>query len=42
MSGLNDEDRRAELAELGVSTVLAKPCSPRELLDAAHKELTGT
>jgi PAS domain S-box-containing protein len=42
MSGLNDEDRRTELAELGVSTVLAKPCSPRELLDAAHKELTGT
>lgn len=39
MSGLNDEDRRAELAGLGVTTVLAKPCSPRELLDAAHKEL---
>ncbi len=39
MSGLNDEDRSDELAELGVDVVLLKPCGPVELLEALHRKL---
>ena len=38
-SGLQDDDRRAELAQLGVRTLLAKPCSPRDVLKAVQREL---
>ena len=42
MSGLSDETRRAELAELGVVEILEKPCSPADLLGALHRELPAT
>lgn len=38
-SGLHDQDRRDELALLGVTQVLAKPCSREELLKAVEREL---
>jgi len=38
-SGLHDPDRGAELAALGVTEVLAKPCAPGEILEAVERAL---
>ena len=38
-SGLDDQDRRDELDALSVTTVLAKPCGPEDLLQAVRREL---
>ena len=40
LSGLHDKDRREELAALGVTRTLAKPCSADEILEAVQRELT--
>jgi len=39
VSGLTDQDRRGELAALGVTNTLSKPCSADEILEAIHREL---
>lgn len=39
MSGMDETERREELAALGVREVLPKPCEPRLLLRALHAEL---
>jgi len=41
-SGLGQEEKRAELAELGVAEVIAKPFSPTELLTALDRLLAPT
>jgi PAS domain S-box-containing protein len=38
-TGLEDEKRQAELAEIGIREILYKPCSPAELLSAVRREL---
>lgn len=38
-TGLHDQDRSEELAALGVTTILAKPCGYLEILDAVQREL---
>lgn len=38
-SGLHDDARRAELTALGVTSILAKPCSIDEVMEAVHREL---
>jgi DNA-binding NarL/FixJ family response regulator len=38
-SGLLDHNRHEELAALGVTSILAKPCNPDEILDAVHRAL---
>jgi len=38
-SGLHDQDRREELAALGVTFILAKPCSPRDILKTVQSAL---
>ena len=40
-SGLHDQDRRDELALLGVTAILAKPCGQTELSSAVRKELAA-
>jgi len=40
LSGLHDQDRREELAALGVTRTLAKPCSSDKILEAVQSELT--
>ncbi len=39
MTGLHDQDRREELAALGVTTVLAKPCGTEEILESLRRAL---
>lgn len=39
MTGSSQEDGRSELEELGISEVLAKPCSPEYLLVAVRRKL---
>lgn len=39
MSGMDETDRRNELAAMGVGEILVKPCEPRLLLRALHAEL---
>jgi len=39
VTGLHDEQRREELATLGVTTILVKPCSSDEILEAIQREL---
>jgi CheY-like chemotaxis protein len=38
-SGLHDDVRTEELAAFGVTNVIAKPCTPREVLRALQYEL---
>jgi DNA-binding NarL/FixJ family response regulator len=40
-SGLHDHDRREELAALGVTNILAKPCSAGEILEAVQRGLAA-
>ena len=42
ISGLHDQDRREELADLGVASTLAKPCSSDAILEAVQRELART
>jgi hypothetical protein len=42
MSGLHDQDRRDELAALGVKEILAKPCEGSEILAAVHRALSAS
>lgn len=39
ISGLDPEGKRAELAALGITEILPKPCGPKTLLDAIHRGL---
>ena len=39
-SGLDDENRRTELAALGVGDVLMKPLHPAQLLGALRRQLS--
>jgi len=41
LSGLHDQDRREELAALGVTSTLAKPCSSDAILEAVQRELSS-
>lgn len=38
-SGLTDQERADELTAMGVGQILSKPCDPRDILDAVHREL---
>jgi CheY-like chemotaxis protein len=38
-TGLQDDKRRAELEQLGVTTLLAKPCSQHDILKAVQRAL---
>lgn len=41
MSGLNDAERTQELAALGVTQVLSKPCEPQDIFEAIQRALHG-
>ncbi len=42
MTGLADQSRQAELAALGVSEIVMKPCDAEELLRALRRQLAGS
>jgi ActR/RegA family two-component response regulator len=39
LSGLHDQARRDELTKIGVTRILAKPCSSGDILQAVQREL---
>ena len=41
-TGLDQDEKRAELAEIGVTEILTKPCAPAELLAAVHAMIART